>query len=324
MIAIKSLIQPMVATLRNMSMNEFKLAAPVVLLIFNRPQQTQSVFDRIREAQPENLFIVADGPRSDRPDESAKCQAARTITENIDWDCTVRRNYSDQNLGCKKRVSSGLEWVFDQCPEAIILEDDCLPHPSFFRYCAELLEKYREDERVASISGDNFQFGRRWTPESYYFSRHPHVWGWASWRRVWRHYDVEMKSWPEARDRGWLYDYFRDRKMAQYWTETFESVYRGKIDTWDHQWTYNCWRLGGLAALPEVNLISNIGFGKDATHTRRQSKFSALDTGALEFPLRHPASVSRHAEADQYTERQNYKMDFISRARRTVRKWLMN
>ena len=304
-------------------MEQFRLTVPVALFIFNRPDLTRQVFARIREARPERLLIIADGPRNDRPGESELCAAARTTVETIDWDCDVERNFSDINLGCRKRVSSGLDWVFSQREEAIILEDDCLPDGSFFRYCAELLERYRRDERVVSISGDNFQGGHRWTDADYYFSRHPHVWGWASWRRVWQHYDVRMKSWPEDRDRGWLNEVFADPRMARYWSETFEAVYRGEIDTWDHQWTYNCWRMNGFAALPEVNLISNIGFGRDATHTRRQSRFSAMATSPLSFPLRHPDKVARLAEADEFTERQNYRTDLVSRARRMVRRWLI-
>jgi len=305
-------------------MGNFKLTTPVVFMIFNRPHHTEQVFARICEASPSRLLIIADGARANRPGETEKCALARAVTERVDWDCEVSRNYAPTNLGCRKRVSSGLDWVFSQYEEAIILEDDCLPHLSFFRYCAELLERYRGDQRVAAVSGDNFQFGRQWTDSSYYFSRYPHVWGWATWRRAWRHYDVEMGGWTEARDSGWLDQMFDDRRMARYWAETFQSVYDGQIDTWDHQWTYACWRMNGLAALPEVNLISNIGFGIDATHTMRGSKFSRMKVEEMSFPLRHPADVSRNAEADAYTERQNFKTGLLSRARKTVRRLFSN
>jgi len=296
---------------------------PVALLIFRRPETTARVFAEIARARPSKLLIIADGPSPSRPGEAERCAATRAIVEQVDWPCSVLRNYADTNLGLRARVASGLDWVFSQVDEAIILEDDCLPDISFFRYCAELLELYRDDDRVVSISGDNFQQGRRRTPSSYYFSRHPHVWGWGSWRRVWRHYDAEMKSWPADRDRGWLNSFFQNPRMARYWSDTFDAVHQGKIDTWDHQWTYNCWQLGGLAALPEVNLISNIGFGPDATHTRRKGRFSAIDTGRLEFPLLHPDKVIHQAEADDYTERQNYPTSFLARTRRVLRHWLI-
>lgn len=303
-------------------MEHFRLTVPVAFIIFNRPENTRKVFERIREARPETLLVIADGPRPERPTDAEKCQATRQIIETIDWECQVHTDFAAENLGCKRRVSSGLDWVFRHHAEAIILEDDCLPDPSFFRYCAELLERYREDERVVSISGDNFQGGIQRTSASYYFSRHPHVWGWASWRRVWRQYDIEMKTWPEMRECSWLNTVFEDQLMARYWSETFESVYQGKIDTWDHQWTYNCWRLNGVTALPEVNLISNIGFGREATHTRRKSQFSEMKTGRLEFPLAHPADVIRNIEADKFTERQNYRTDLFARAKRSLRRWL--
>jgi hypothetical protein len=304
-------------------MKHYKLSVPVAFFIFNRPEQTKLVFERIRGARPESLFIIADGPRHNRLDDIEKCRITRQIIDTIDWDCQVSLEFSDYNLGCKRRVASGLDWVFKNNSEAIILEDDCLPDPSFFRYCAELLEKYREDDRVVSISGDNFQHGIRRGPYSYYFSRHPHVWGWASWRRVWHHYDIEMKTWPENRDRGWLHTIFDNPRMARYWSDTFDAVYQGKVDTWDHQWTYNCWRLNGLAALPEVNLISNIGFGLDATHTRRRSPFSAMPTESLEFPLTHPPNIKQHVVADKYTERHNYRTDIVARMHRSLRTWLI-
>jgi hypothetical protein len=305
-------------------MDGFKLTTPVALMIFNRPRHTEQVFARIREARPARLLIVADGARGNRPGEAEKCAAARALTEQVDWDCEVSRNYAPDNLGCKRRVSSGLDWVFGQCEEAIILEDDCLPRHSFFRYCAELLEHYRDDKQVTAVSGDNFQFGKRWTDASYYFSRYPHVWGWATWQRAWQHYDVEMKGWPEARDSRWLNQLFDDQQRVRYWTETFQSVYDGEIDTWDHQWTFACWRMNGLTALPEINLISNIGFGLDATHTLRGSRFSAMQTEEIDFPLLHPATVVRQIEADAHTERQNFKTGWLARARRTVRRLLPN
>lgn len=303
-------------------MEDFRLTVPVAFIIFNRPAQTREVFERIRAARPSRLLVIADGPRAGRADDKERCAATRQIVEKIDWECQVSHEFSEVNLGCRRRVASGLDWVFNQHPEAIILEDDCLPDPSFFRYCAELLERYRDDERVVSISGDNFQGGRRHTPASYYFSRHPHVWGWASWRRVWRHYDVGMQSWPAVRQSGWLDQVFNHPGRAAYWRETFDAVYDGRVDTWDHQWTYTCWRLNGLVALPEVNLISNIGFGKEATHTRRRSRFSALATGQLDFPLQHPPEVIRLEAADDHTERQNYRTDLVARTIRAVRRWM--
>lgn len=282
-------------------MSDFKLTTPVAFLIFNRPDTTEQVFEEIRRVKPPKLLVVADGPRQDRTSEVEKCAAARAVIDRVDWPCEVLTNYSDVNLGCRRRVSSGLNWVFDTVEEAIILEDDCLPHSTFFRFCEELLEKYRDDERIALIAGTNYQFGRKRTNFSYYFSRYNHIWGWASWRRAWKDYDVEMNSWPEVRDGEWLYDLLGE-DVARYWMANFERAYTGKIDTWDYQWTFACWIHNGLSILPNVNLVSNIGFGEEATHTKNsESKVANLPMEEMGFPLIHPNFVIRDARADDFT-----------------------
>ena len=151
-------------------MDTFKLTTPVAFIIFNRPDTTRIVFEEIKKAKPEKLLIIADGPRNNKPGEKERCAETRAIVENIDWECEVLRNYSDKNMGCKNRVASGLNWVFENVEEAIILEDDCLPDQSFFRYCQELLEKYRDDKRIMLIAGDNMLFENNKQKYSYYFS----------------------------------------------------------------------------------------------------------------------------------------------------------
>jgi hypothetical protein len=287
-------------------MTEWKLDTPVAFLIFNRPDTTRQVFAEIAKARPSKLLVVGDGPRPNRSGEATRCAAARAVIEQVDWDCEVLTNYSEVNLGCKRRVSSGLDWVFNTVEEAIVLEDDCLPHSSFFRYCEELLKKYKNEERIAQISGVNFQFGRRRSEYSYYFSRYNHIWGWASWRRAWRRYDVSISSWPELRRGEWLETWIGDRRVGEYWRDIFDRVYSGEIDTWDYQWTFACWRRGALTILPEANLISNIGFGSDATHVSSVNEFAHMDLGALQFPLRHPPGIERNSGADAYTDRRHY------------------
>jgi hypothetical protein len=278
------------------------LKTAVAFLIFNRPETTARVFAEIARARPPRLLVVADGPRAGRPGEAELCRATRAVVERVDWDCEVLTNFAETNLGCQARVSSGLNWVFEQVEEAVILEDDCLPHPSFFPFCDELLERYRDDERVMAVSGDNFQFGRARTPHSYYFSRYPHIWGWASWRRAWRHYDIEMKAWPALRETDWLRSLTSNREEARYWRKIFDLVWSGEKSTWDYQWVFTCWARGGLTALPEVNLISNIGWGAAATHTSAGvSPLGDIPTAEMKFPLRHPERVERNDAADRYT-----------------------
>lgn len=282
------------------------LKTPVAFLIFNRPETTERVFAEIARARPPKLLVVADGPRAERPEEAELCRRARAVVGRVDWDCEVVTNFAGTNLGCKGRVSSGITWVFEQVEEAIILEDDCLPHPSFFPFCEELLARFRADERVMVVSGDNFQQGRRRTEFSYYFSRYAHIWGWASWRRAWAHYDVGMKLWPALRDDpAWLLDVTGDERTARYWHEVFEAVAAGRVNTWDYQWLFACWSQHGLSVVPEANLVTNIGFGADSTHTAAPDPTTAgLPAAEMPFPLAHPPYVVRHLEADRFTGEQ--------------------
>ena len=273
-------------------MTDFQLKTPVAFIIFNRPDTTERVFAEIARARPPKLLVVGDGARANRDGEAVKVAATRDIINRVDWPCEVLTNFSEVNLGCKVRVSSGLDWVFEQVPEAIILEDDCLPHPTFFRFCEELLERYRNDQRVGMISGDNFQFGHRLNDDSYYFSNINHIWGWASWRSRWQNdYDVDLKHWPKMRDEGRVADWFGSATEQDFFIDTFANVYQGKIDTWDYQLNF-CNRLNGrIAAMPNVNMISNIGFGVDATHTTGRSEFSNMAVEAIQFPLKHPVAI---------------------------------
>jgi len=296
----------------------------IAFLIFNRPDPTLKVFEAIREAKPPILMVVADGPRKDRAGEAEKCTATRKIIEQVDWNCQVLTNYSDINLGCRQRVATGLNWVFTQVEEAIILEDDCLPHPSFFPFCEELLDYYRNDQRIMVISGDNYQFGRNHTPYSYYFSRYNHCWGWATWKRAWKYYDIDMKLWPKIRDQQGLKFILEDNKSVKFWTNIFQKTYDGEIDTWDFQWTLACWLQSGLTILPNANLVSNIGFGPEATHTTDSDNYAAnLTVKEMCFPLQHPPIVIRHTEADDFTQRNHFDNNsFIRRAVKKTKKLL--
>jgi hypothetical protein len=228
--------------------------------------------------------------------------SARAILKDVDWNCELFTNYSEINLGCKIRVASGLNWLFENVDEAVILEDDCLPHPSFFRFCGELLERYRNDSRVMSISGNNFQNDRSSISYSYYFSRYVHVWGWASWRRAWIHYDVGMSQWPTLRDRNWLGDFLDDSRQVRYWSYIFQEAYEA-LDTWDYAWMFACWRNNGVSITPHVNLVSNIGFGPSSTHTvQTGSRFANMPIEEMIFPIKHPSRVVRDFRADEFTE----------------------
>ena len=201
------------------------IKAPVVFIIFNRPDKAREIYAAIAKAKPKKLLVIADGPRPHVAGEKELCEETRQIIENVNWDCKVLKNYSDVNLGCRERLASGLDWAFENVPEAIILEDDCLPEPSFFQFCDELLEKYRDDERVGMISGDNFQNGIQRGDGDYYFSQFCHIWGWASWARAWKKYDVTLAQWPELKAKDWLGSLGFSEAETTYWQNKFDRVY---------------------------------------------------------------------------------------------------
>ncbi|MGI2906432.1 glycosyltransferase family 2 protein [Tolypothrix sp. VBCCA 56010] len=297
----------------------------VALIIFNRADTTKKVLEALRQVKPAKLLVIADAPRHNYPDDIEKCAATRKIIEQVDWNCQVLNNYSEKNLGNKLRISTGLNWVFEQVEQAIILEDDCLPHPSFFPFCEELLYKYQDDQRIMTISGNNFQFGRRRTEYSYYFSRYTLIWGWATWRRAWQHYDVQMKQWASIRDGNWLQDILDDSQAVKYWSRLFQGCYEENINTWDFPWTLTSWIQNGLTILPNVNLVSNIGFGSEAFNTKdAYSPFANHPSQAMEFPLKHPPFIVRDAQADQFTQRTQFDIGFISKVRSKTKKILNN
>lgn len=300
-----------------MNQTAWQLETPVAFLVFNRPELTARVFERIRQAKPSTLLLIADGPRPNKPDDIEKCQKVRQIVEAVDWDCQVFKNYSETNLGCKKRVSSGLDWVFENFEQSIILEDDCLPDISFFRFCEELLQYYCNDERIMLISGSNFCPDVYRTQYSYCFSRYTNTWGWATWRRAWRYYNLEMNLWKQVFQENWLDQIFADKRTVRYWQDIFWQVYNNKIDTWDYQWAFACWIQSGLSIVPEVNLICNIGFTSDATHTIPipgvKYKTSNLPTQSVAFPLRHPPFIIPNRRADNYFQKKFINLTFCKR-----------
>jgi hypothetical protein len=281
------------------------LKAPIVFFIFKRPDTTQKVLDCIKQAKPSKLLVVADGPRLDKAGEVEKCEATRALIDQVDWDCEVIKNYSSENLGSGKRVSTGINWAFEQVETAIFLEDDCLPHPSFFKFCDELLERYKDDTRVMSIGGTNILGEWNSHAQSYHFSYYGSIWGWASWRRAWAYYDFQMKLWEfdEAKTavHSVLADSEQAKKMEKIFASRFSPANNGQsFDTWDYQWLFSRLINSGLSILPSVNLVSNIGFNKDATHTKTAIQgISNLETSKISFPLKHPPYITVDRTFDQ-------------------------
>jgi hypothetical protein len=265
--------------------SQFK--TPVVVIFFNRPNLLKKLFAVLEIVKPAKLYLIADGPRCQ--DDLELCSAARKIFEKVSWDCEVLRNYSYENLGCKNRVITGLDWVFEREDSAIILEDDCLPDYSFFEFVNILLEHYQKDTRIAAISGNNFIDID--SEHSYVFSRYTHLWGWATWRRVWQLYDREVKSWEQLMRPNYIAEIAASEAELNAIKKSISSIRSGALDTWDSQWLLTCWSNNMLTILPQKNLVANIGFGENATHTKGQPEKVYLEAYSVKFPLTHPLII---------------------------------
>jgi hypothetical protein len=275
---------------------------PITLVVFNRPEHARRVLERIRAVRPRQLFVVADGPRKGQVADVENCTAVRQlIADEVDWPCDVRRDFAEENMGCARRVSSGLNWVFTQVEETIVLEDDCIPEVLFFPFCAELLERYRHTPEIGLIAGDNFQSTDVTAGTGYYFSHYAHCWGWATWRRAWATYDHGMTDWPEVKHSGWLRERFGRSREARFWEQIFDRVARGQIDSWDYRWVYACWRHNFLTILPAANLVTNIGFDTAGTHTQKTPMGAVTGARGQPWPLQSPRHITRNVIADRYT-----------------------
>jgi len=301
----------------------FELTTPVAFIIFNRPDKTKKVFEEIRKIKPAELFIIADGPKKNNDEDNHLCLETRDIVEKIDWDCKVHKDYSNNNIGLRKRVSTGLNWVFEHTEEAIILEDDCVPHPTFFRFCEELLDYYRNEEKIMAIAGTNFISLQKPENNSYFFSAFVNVWGWASWRRAWINYDDKINDWPNLSKGDFLLKILRDEKSVKYYNTILQEVYEEKINSWAYRWLFSCWQNDGLIIIPAVNSVTNIGFGKEATNTKGPGKRSAVNpSNEIVFPLKHPKNIERDEDTDKLITKKRHRFSPRDKTIRFIKKIL--
>ncbi len=286
-----------------------RLNTPIAIFTFNRPQLTERLLRILAQVKPSRILVVSDGPRPNVAGDVEKCVAVRRIFEKPEWECQIERNFAESNMGSFPRNSSGLKWVFEQVEEAIILEDDCLPALSFFPYCEELLGKYRNDPRVGLISGNNFLKPTvvQQAP-SYFFSGYATTWGWASWRRTWHHVDLDMPYWPKFRDGGKLLQAVFSSSEARYWRSIYDAIHERRMkNAWDYQLILACMKFNLLTIVPSVNLVSNIGFGLDATHCKDSySLASSVKTHGMKFPLIHPEKVQASPQLDYQIFRRRF------------------
>jgi len=271
--------------------SKYSCNVPVLFIVFNRPSTTLKVFEKIREAKPKKLYVAADGPRNNVLGEDDVCDEVRRIATNVDWPCKVYTLFRKKNLGCGKAVSGAITWFFKKEKMGIILEDDCLPDKSFFNFCGELLIKYKDDESIMHISGYNVLEKVDYT-YSYYFSRYVTVWGWATWRRAWKGYNLFVKDWKSGLG---VSEFFSLSKVEQsYLLKCYDLAFSKKIDTWDYQWQYNCMINNGFGIVPKVNLVKNIGFGSGAIRTNNVNDWKAnLNIFNLSC-LKHPLKIVRN------------------------------
>ncbi len=262
-----------------MDKREFK--TPILFLIFNRPDTTQKVFDQIKRIKPKKLFIAADGPRDNVLDDYEKCMFSRRIIDQIDWECEVKTLFREKNLGCGMAISSAISWFFDNVEEGIILEDDCVPDMTFFYFCQILLEKYRFEKRVMMITGTSYFFNKVKKDYDYFFSKYYAIWGWATWKRVWKKYDFELNDWKQSKYQRMkeLKQIFRKASIVEYWKGNFDAIVNKRIDAWGLQWCYTCIFNNGFSITPLYNLISNIG--KVGVHTKSPGPFFRMPIKSL-------------------------------------------
>ncbi|TKC12893.1 nucleotide-diphospho-sugar transferase [Pedobacter polaris] len=298
---------------------------PILLLVFNRPELTVQVLNRIKAVKPKRLYIAADGPRNEA--EAKICNDVRALAMTIDWDCELKTLFREHNLGCGKAVSEGITWFFEQEEMGIVLEDDCLPEPSFFAFCSTLLNRFKDDETIGHISGSNFQDGIIRGDGSYYYSDLTHVWGWASWRRVWKDYDFQIKTLVNF-DQGFT-GFKAHQNFALKWKEIFTKVAQGEIDTWDYQYAYLNLSKHYLSIMPNVNLVQNIGIGEQGTHTFGDHPLANKDLGSI-TEIIYPSDKTQNVEADIYTQQKEFyippmkKKNVFSKTWKAIKKSIRN
>jgi len=296
-------------------------SVPILVTFWNRPALLASLLDILGRLRPLRLYFACDGPRQNDPTNQQLVLCCRDLVEQrLTWPVHVQRLYADTNQGCRASMAAAISWFFEQEEEGIVLEDDVHPDPSFFPFMQELLERYRHDSRVGSISSHHFHRQGSDGVTSYRFSIYNHCWGWGSWRRAWEQYDYSLSSWPAFRDQGLLVG-MGDKRFQRFWTRILDATARGEIDTWDFAWTYSHWNAGMLSCVPDRCLVTNAGFGPDATHTNAEA-CPLPAPQPMSFPLHHPQFVRPSPVHDRLTQRFQYRQPSpLERLQRKWRRW---
>ncbi len=289
---------------------------PILILAFNRPDRVRVLLDKLKGMNPTKLYFAQDGPRANSKSDVHRCKEVYSVWKTTTISCQKREQIQAKNLGCKSAVSSAISWFFSQEESGIILEDDCIPDPTFFQFCDELLKRYKDTDQIMHISGNNFQPSQS---SGYYFSQYPHCWGWATWARAWKHFDRDISDWEDYQSSTKFLDRFQSPLAHFFWKKTFQSVHDGAIDSWAIPWVYSIWRRDGLCILPKSNLVTNVGFGLDSTHTHdTSSPLSNRSIVPLQFPLKHPRQIIRDQRADEWDQKFVYEQRTLAQIPRRL------
>lgn len=279
---------------------------PILLITFNRPDHVRQVLAEIRKQQPAQLFVCQDGAREGNEIDTKRVQEVRdVISDLVDWPCELHTLYQEKNLGCGLGPSTGITWFFEHVNRGIILEDDCLPHPDFFAYCEELLNRYENDQRISIIGGCNYNFPLKLDASYSFMGGHHQTWGWATWKRNWEQFDYYLAQWDSKIFNDTIKHYYTDKKQQTYWDRIYSMVKKDRMgeSSWDYQFYFSCWKKRQLAICPSVNLVSNVGFGDDATHTNSENNDMLNRTTAAILPLAHPKDVVHDRSLDDFMMR---------------------
>jgi hypothetical protein len=287
-------------------MKKYRLHVPVLLISYNRPDCVRKVLAILHKVRPKKLYVACDGWKNN--DDMKRCEEVRSLVLAPSWKCRIYTLFQNNNLGSRDAPYKAITWFFHKEKMGIIMEDDVVPDPSFFRYCEELLRRYESDTTVGCISGSNMIASDCSVPHSYYFSRYSQTWGWATWRRAWRKYDISIQDWPLMKKKRLLDTLFHNMWTRIYWKMIFDSVYTGTIQSaWDYQWTYTMWKNNLYTIMPKINMIRNIGFGvTNATHTRFSNWMSTISSGSTAFPLIHPVRKELQSALDELLQKRMY------------------
>ena len=295
---------------------------PIVYVCFNRPEITKKTFEHIKKIKPSKLFLILDGPRKNNKQDKIRCLKVKKIVQDINWDCKLYRNFSKENLGLKNRFFTGLDWVFNNTNEAIILEDDCLPHKDFFYFCEAMLKKYKNSDRVKFITGNNFQNSNEIeVDEDYYFSKYSHIWGWATWKKTWTDVKREDVFWKNKIINSEFEMMKSSPKEKKYWKNMYYSVLNNKLNSWAIYLLFSIWNNKGLTVTPKINLIKNLGLSS-GTNTKNLDIKLEISNKSLNKPLKHPKKIKVNFKKDLYVFNTVYNKNFFSKLRLLLAKYI--